>query len=305
MGLVLRLATALMRWGSHHPKFGHRDCYTESFARPAQGRISEATRREFEDGASFFLPFGESLCPEHLAAKDVLDLGCGHGGRTLYYLISGNPRSIVGLEISHARASIAKYSVARMGADDRISFVAGLGEELPFEDCSFDLIISYDVFEHVGDLRRVLRECHRALRWGGRLCALFPPYYGPRAHHLDFITTLPFLHYFFSPDTLVRAANHILRENPQLRDEPLPEPAISYCGRRVLPRLNGTTERIFRRLVEESPFEVIELKLMPFGWTPGNGLKSLVRAISRACLKLPWPFTRDVFIGTICCILQK
>lgn len=305
MGLALRLAIALMKWGSQHPKFGHRDCYTESFARPARGQISLATRREFEDGPSFFLPFMGSLRPEDLAGKDLLDLGCGHGGRTLYYLMRGNPRSIVGLEISHARASIAKGSVEMMLADDRICFVAGLGEELPFEDESFDAIISYDVFEHVRDLRRVLSECHRALRRGGRLYAVFPPYYGPRAHHLDFITTLPFLHYFFSPDTLVRAANQILKDNPHFRDEPLPDPVISYCGRRVLPRLNGTTERIFRRLVEESPFEVIKLEPLPFGWTPGRGLKPLVRAISRACLKLPWPFTRDVFIGTICCILQK
>ena len=305
MSLALRIAIVLMKWGNRHARFGGRDCYTEAFVRPAENEISIATRREFEDGDGFFQLFEDRFLIEDLAGKDVLDLGCGHGGRTAYYVIHGKPKSIVGLEINVLRISVARSS-SRMLCDDRDMFFAtGFGESLPFCDASFDCIISYDVFEHVRDLRRVLDECHRVLRRGGRLYALFPPYFGPRAHHLDFITTLPFLHHVFSPGVLVEAANHILKERPELRDEPLPAPARSYNGRTVLPRLNGTTEREFHRIVCGIPFKVKEFTLVPFASGPGGRLKKSVSAFCGAMLRLPLPFTRDVFVGTIRSILEK
>ncbi|HXG65466.1 MAG TPA: class I SAM-dependent methyltransferase [Blastocatellia bacterium] len=305
MSLSLQLATFLMRWGSRNSRFGHQECYTQEFVKPAPGEVSVATRREFDDGAGFFLPFEGKLSARDLEGKDVLDLGSGHGGRTAYYLLHGNPRSILGIEISYERVSVAQTSVRRLCDDGRISFLVGVGEAIPARDASFDAIISYDVFEHVQDLPRVLRECYRVLRPGGRLYTVFPPYYGPRAHHLDFVTTLPFLHYVFPPRVLVDAANQILKEQPGIRDEPLPAPARSYQGREVLPRLNGTTEKEFRRIVAGLPFEVEQMKLLPFAWGPGGPFKRVVRASCRALLRLPWPWTRDMFIGTICCILKK
>lgn len=305
MTLALRIAIALMKWGNRHARFGGRDCYTEAFVRPAENEISIATRREFEDGNAFSRVFEDRFRVEDLAGKDVLDLGCGHGGRTAYYVVHGKPKSIVGIEISVLRISVARSS-ARMLCDDRDMFFAtGFGESLPFRDASFDCIVSYDVFEHVCDLPRVLDECHRVLRCGGRLYALFPPYYGPRAHHLDFITTIPFLHHMFSPVVLVEAANFILKERPELRDEPLPPPARSFNGRTVLPRLNGTTEREFHRIVNGIPFKVNELTLVPFASGPGGRLKKSVSAFCGAMLRLPLPFTRDVFVGTIRSILEK
>jgi SAM-dependent methyltransferase len=305
MDFVLDLATSLMRWGSKNRKFGHRECYTESFVKPAQDQISVATLREFEDGQSFFIPFQGLIAPTDLSGQDVLDLGCGHGGRTAYYLVNGNPRSIVGLEISRQRVAVAAESVRRMTGDARVSFAVGLGEGLPFAENTFDIIISYDVFEHVRDLPLVVAECHRVLRRGGQLCALFPPYYGPRAHHLDFVTTLPFLHHVFSPRVLVSAANRILQEQPQLRDQPLPAPHQSYNGKVVLPRLNGTTERAFGRIISGSRFKRAYVSLLPFGWGPGGIGKRLVRGACRTMLAAPWPFTRDIFAGTIRCVLEK
>jgi len=305
MSLALRFAIALMKWGNKSTRFGGQDCYTEAFVRPAENEISIATRREFEDGGGFFRVFEDQLRVEDLAGKDVLDLGCGHGGRTAYYVIHGKPKSIVGLEINVPRISVARSSARMLCGDEDMFFAAGFGESMPFLEASFDSIISYDVFEHVRDLARVLDECHRVLRPGGRLFALFPPYYGPRAHHLDFVTTIPFLHHVFSPGVLVDAANHILKERPELRDEPLPAPARSYNGRTVLPRLNGTTEREFHSIVGKMHFKSKEITLVPFASGPGGRLKKSVRAFCRAMLRMPLPFTRDIFVGTIRSILEK
>jgi SAM-dependent methyltransferase len=305
MDITLRLAMLFMKWGNQHSAFGAQVCNTPSYIKPRNDQISLATRRAFDDGDSFFQRFEGTFSAQHLTAKDVLDIGSGCGGRTAYYLHCGNPRSIVGLDISTLRAGIAQQSVKALCDERRISFVVGVGEDLPFREASFDFVLSYDVFEHVENLRQVLQECYRILRPGGRLCALFPPYYGPRAHHLDFITTLPFLHHIFSPSVLVEAANRILEEQPALRDSPLPNPRRSYLGREVLPRLNGTTERDFREIVESLPFEVEQVTLVPFGWGHGGLAKRAVHLLCKAMLRLPAPFQRDVFVSTIRCVLRK
>lgn len=305
MGFSLRLAILLMKWGSRHSRFCAQDCFTPSFIKPHKDQISIATKRAFDDGPSFFQRFDGTFYERDLATKDLLDIGSGCGGRTAYYLLHGNPRSIIGLDISTLRASIAQHSTEQLCGDSRICFAVGLGEALPFQNESFDLLLSYDVFEHVEDLYQVLQECYRVLRPGGRLYALFPPYYGPRAHHLDFITTLPFLHHVFSPSVLVEATNRILQEQPWLRDCALPRPERSYLGRVVLPRLNGTTARDFLRVVERLPFEVEQMTLVPFGWGNGGLAKRTVHMFCKVMLRLPLPFTRDVFVSTIRCILKK
>jgi SAM-dependent methyltransferase len=301
----VRVAAWLMRQSHARGIFGPPPVLnTRRFVEPKADGVSPATRRELADGPSFFERFEGQLHVGDLAASDVLDLGSGYGGRAIYCALHGAPLSVVGLEIVSKKIDFARSSAATLCPDSQPTFTLGWGEDLPFEDACFDTILSYDVFEHVRDLPRVLRECYRVLRPGGRVCALFPPYFGPRAHHLDFITTMPFLHYVFSADVLVRAANEIVRERPEIGRPPLPPPRSSD-GRMTLPSLNGTTEREFRAIVAAMPFEIVELSLLPFGWGPGGRARTAVRSLCRAMIGFPWPFSRDPFVTSIRCILRK
>ena len=92
------------------------------------------------------------------------------------------------------------------------TFTTGFGEDLPYPDNSFDFIVSYDVFEHVRDLRIVMGEVSRVLKPGGRLLAVFPQFYQPLESHLTLVSKTPALHWIFSGQTLTDAYNEIIDE---------------------------------------------------------------------------------------------
>jgi SAM-dependent methyltransferase len=54
----------------------------------------------------------------------------------------------------------------------------GLHEKLPFQDESFDVIVSENTFEHIEDAEFVASELKRILRPGGYICARTPNRFG-------------------------------------------------------------------------------------------------------------------------------
>ena len=50
------------------------------------------------------------------------------------------------------------------------------GNAIPLPDASFDMIVSYQVLEHVGSLETTLAECVRLLKPGGVMYHVFPNY---------------------------------------------------------------------------------------------------------------------------------
>ena len=305
--LLVRLVVGIMKASPHHPATAPLAVYyTKRFVEAFEDGLSPASKYEYATAPTFYRLFDGLLTLEDLAGKDVLDLACAYGGKTVYHARHGRVRSIAGVETSARKVGIATEAADRLfPGGDVVSFHVGRGEELPFDDATFDTILADGAFEHVQDLPNVLDECFRVLRPGGRVYAMFPPYYGPVAHHLCFATNAPFLHHVFSPGTIVDAVNQLVAERPQIGTRPWPGPQRSYDGREVLPRLNGTTERGFRRLVASTEFTVFDIHLVPFAWSPGGTFKRSVHFACKGLLKVPWPFTRDVFTSLIRCVLEK
>jgi SAM-dependent methyltransferase len=100
---------------------------------------------------------------ERINGRVLVD-GCGVGA----YLSRLEPlaRQAVGLEIEHERTVEAHRKASRV--------TCGAGENLPFPDEYFDLVLSHEVLEHVQDDQAVIQEIVRTLKKGGRLVLFCP-----------------------------------------------------------------------------------------------------------------------------------
>ena len=186
--------------------------------------------------------------------RDVLDLGCGYGGRPIRFLEVG-ARSVTGIEVSGGLVAHAESFAAERGVT-AARFLVGTGEAIPCAAGAFDLVTMNDVMEHVVDPQRVLDECFRVLRPGGCLAVVFPPYYDVTAgsHLHGYATAFPALNLVFPTRTLKSASRRVLEERgvdyrQVFREVPSDK----------LWNLNGLTSRRFRRLVRMSGFEIQQL----------------------------------------------
>jgi len=104
-----------------------------------------------------------------LAGLDVLDVGAGSGTLAIWAKEREPATRIRGLDGDPAIIEQARRKAARAGID--VPFDEGLSYELPYEDASFDRVLSSLFFHHLvlRDKQRTIAEIARVLRPGGEL----------------------------------------------------------------------------------------------------------------------------------------
>jgi ubiquinone/menaquinone biosynthesis C-methylase UbiE len=106
---------------------------------------------------------------DQMEGARVLDLGSGSGMDSfIASLITGPTGSVIGLDMTDAQRAKAELLRRRDGVRN-ITFVKGYIDAAPFEDGSFDVVISNGVINLAVDKPQVFREIARLLRPGGRL----------------------------------------------------------------------------------------------------------------------------------------
>ena len=99
------------------------------------------------------------------ALKDVLELGCGIGAVSAFLSETDNLK-VCGTDYDHKQIEIAR---TRHPENERLIFQVEDATRLSFQDSSFDLVVSQNVFHHLKNWPAGVSEIARVLRSGGFL----------------------------------------------------------------------------------------------------------------------------------------
>lgn len=111
--------------------------------------------------------FVEEICRQVNDRRPrILDVGCGTGANLLMLSKYGEAEGVDVSEDALAFCRERGLDQVRLGA----------GEELPYEDGTFDLVTALDVVEHMDDDLAGLSEMRRVLRPGGRVLLFVPTF---------------------------------------------------------------------------------------------------------------------------------
>ena len=101
--------------------------------------------------------------------KRVLDIGSGAGMDSLIAALQVGPEgSVTGIDMTPEMIENARKGAAELGLNN-VTFVEGEAETLPFDNSSFDVVISNGVIDLIPDKNAVFGEIYRVLVPGGRI----------------------------------------------------------------------------------------------------------------------------------------
>jgi ubiquinone/menaquinone biosynthesis C-methylase UbiE len=109
--------------------------------------------------------FAQRFC----AGSSVLDLGCGSGYGAAR--IAEKAAYVHGVDVDGGAVEFARD---RYGRDNLEFSKIESGQPLPFHDQSYDVVLSFQVIEHVSDHDAYLAEARRVLKQGGVILVITP-----------------------------------------------------------------------------------------------------------------------------------
>lgn len=97
----------------------------------------------------------------------ILDIATGTGDLAIQFAQHTAASKIIGLDLSEGMLSIARKKVAQSSFENRLQFVKGDSEHLPFKDQSFDAITVSFGIRNFENLEKGLKEIKRVLKTNG------------------------------------------------------------------------------------------------------------------------------------------
>lgn len=109
----------------------------------------------------------ETIGSYDFSGKDLLEIGCGRGGNIYTIHQYYNTRITVGVDLCKANVKFCSSYLSGSST----SFAVADAEKVPFEDNSFDVIVSIESSSAYTDINSFYYDVHRILRPGG--CFLY------------------------------------------------------------------------------------------------------------------------------------
>jgi ubiquinone/menaquinone biosynthesis C-methylase UbiE len=178
---------------------------------------------------------------QKVTGKRLLDLGTGMGGLSVAAMLEfgSSGLELQAMDYNPDYCNIARLRARRYGLQLPIAVAAG--ENLPYPDASFEVVMCLDVLEHVGDVETVLMEIYRVLKPGGIVLTTVPNRRAFRDPHYY----LPFINWLPRP-----LAEHIVERSGHSKSgSPLQD-------RQELSELNTYTWSGFKRMASDLGFAV-------------------------------------------------
>jgi len=130
----------------------------------------------------------------------ILDVGCGDGITDLGVFLRCQPELLIGVDPFKGFRRLPEIAAENrlplsLLDDPRLRFEAHDGNQLPYPDDDFDVVLSWGSLEHIaGGYKDTLSEIRRVLKPGGLLFVHPGLYYSVVGNHLQEFFDDPFIH---------------------------------------------------------------------------------------------------------------
>ena len=227
---------------------------------------------------------------EMFEGKTVLDIGCGAAGKSLYYASLG-AKKVHGVDVVERYRSEPEKLAEQLGLSEKFKFHLCDAAKLEFEDEYFDTIIMNDSMEHVAEPEKVLVQCRRVLKKGGKLFVNFCPYHHPYGAHLSDVIGMPWVHLFFSEKTMIEAYRHLVKGLPDEKSRLEFRFSENENGEENISYINHMTIKRFKKIVNNCGMKKVYYKEI--------SLRSITKLLARL------PGIKEMFVKMTVAVLEK
>ena len=136
----------------------------------------------------------------------------------------------------------------------------------------------------------MLAEMQRILRPNGRIYINFPPYYHPYGAHVSDAIGIPWVHLFFSEETLVQAYKDIVNKRPDGQERIRFRIDSDADGKEYFSYINKMTIKRFQEILSSQKLSLVYYKELP--------LRSWLRFLCHG-------FIKEYMTRTVVAVLEK
>ncbi len=246
---------------------------------------------EYERGEDTLKRYSpEYSVDQMIKEKNVLDIGAGAGGKSVYYLTRG-AASVTAIDIIPEYKHEAEKLAKKKNVSDRFTYIVCDAAKLPFDNDSFDTVIMNDAMEHLAEPESVLDEIYRVLKMHGKLYLNFPPYSHPYGAHLSDTIAIPWVHLFFDQDTLISAYKELVSVLPDAESRLRLRISADQNGHEYFSYINKMTVKRFNRISKSCKLTLVYYREIP--------LRPYLFPLARL------PLTKEAFIRCIVSVFEK